>query len=394
MSWSNRYLPGSFRGVDFHLTRANVSGGRLTTDHQFPRRDETETEDLGGLPKKITLNIFLLGTDYILQAENLEEALNQGGIGVLVHPHRGVFNAKVVGGFSGVESGDEGGMIRYSVTFSIESSISLIVVDTDTRWIARQRKDDFISAAKDNFFSIFDLAQKPANVIRDARSAMDQGLSVIDSAKRIAASAADFKRQIENTRGRLTAIMLNLEYLVDSFVDLADWGLDEVTGENTREQYRELSQISKFVSAVIGEVADQPSTYPARQVQLLIGYAATAVQVGLIPDVDFLSLADAEGVQSDLFKNLDAFMLDDSISDDLYAAMRDAKAAAYNDIDGRVLTLPRFVDHELSNTDNTLSLMWELYGDLSREQAFIDRNEIVHPGFLPTGVTLKVQTDA
>lgn len=390
MAWHDGYLPGSFCGVPFSVKRATTRGGRNTVDHVFPRREETETEDMGRLPDKFTLSIYLLGDDYFDQREKFEDAIKRGSVGVLIHPYRGVHNVRVSGEFTAVEDSSEGRIIRYTVPFAVDRAVKLTVPGTDTKWFARQSKADVLSAAKSNFLDIFSLAQAPANAIRDARDAMDQGLSVIDSAKRIAGSAADFKRQIENTRGRLDALTANLEYLVDSFADLADWGIEE--GTATRDQFREVRRVAEFASTLIGGAAsNSESTYQAKQVQNLIQQQAIASMVGMIPDVPFTSDADAEDARDNLFWSMRATMEDESISDDLYAALRDAMKAVYDEVEERILTLPRFRDYESPEVTNTLALMWDFYGSIDEEEAFIERNEIIHPGFVPANVPLKIQ---
>ena len=107
MAWHDGYLPASFRGVKFFVRRATTRGGRNTVDHIFPRSEETETEDLGRFPDKFDLDCYLLGDDYFKQREDFESALNQGGVGVLIHPYRGVYNVRVTGEFSAVEDSAE-----------------------------------------------------------------------------------------------------------------------------------------------------------------------------------------------------------------------------------------------------------------------------------------------
>ena len=101
-------------------------------------------------------------------------------------------------------------------------------------------------------------------------SFLDKGLFVIDSAQRILASASDFKREIENLRGKFVAIMLNLEFIVDTFVDLISWGSDIIT--NPKEQFRGLQQISDFRNNIISGIAiASDSNYPANQIKDFIG---------------------------------------------------------------------------------------------------------------------------
>lgn len=390
MGWQEGYLQASFRGAQFHVRTATSKGGRRTVDHVYPRSDVVERDNLGASPRDFSLDAYVIGPRYFEDRDKFERALEQGGIGLLVHPYRGSLNVKVLGDWTAVETSEEGGMVRYTLTFGFEKKLTATKSTPDTKWRVRTAKADILRTAKSNFLDIFDLAQAPANAVRDARAALDKGLSVIDSAKRIAGSAADFKRQIENTRGRLEAVMYNLEYLVDSFTALIDWGVDEAA--TPRDQLRELKEVASFADAVIGDTTiNTRDSHPVRQVQMLVKQLAVAGQIGIVSETPFTSAEDAAEVRGELLVTLTDIMASPATSDDLYAALADGKQAAFEDVEARIVTLPRVLDLTLPYPDNTLSLMYAYFGDLKDEQDFIDRNGIVHPGFLPTGQPLKLR---
>lgn len=87
--WRDNLRPASFRGVGFYVEVGSRTGGRRAVTHEFPHRDDPQTEDMGRRAKKFGLTAYVLGSSYTLDADALEEALNAAGAGLLVHPTMG-----------------------------------------------------------------------------------------------------------------------------------------------------------------------------------------------------------------------------------------------------------------------------------------------------------------
>lgn len=407
MAWSDGYLDASFRGVQFNVKRASTTGGRRVAVHEFPRADRTETEDLGGVAKDFVLDAFLIGADYFDQRKRFEGVLDEGTVGILVHPYRGTSNVRVAGKYTITETGEEGGMCRFQIPFTEETSISSVVAVPNTPWVARSVKADTFSEILDNFAKVFAIKQKvgaavetfqygvekaaglPAAAVRDAREAFDLGLAVVDSAKIVAGSSAEFKREIKNCKGRTEALSLNLEYITETMKNVIDWGTEDLG--SPRDQLRELRRIHQFSETIIGETSESEAFgYPARQVQEFIAQLAVVAQVSVFTETEFTTVEDAEEIRDQLFRDIDALSLSPNVSDDLYALLRDCKKAVFDDFQTRSLHWPRIRDVRLPETTNTLALLYSHYGDINDEQAFIGRNQIIHPGFVPGGVDLKM----
>ncbi|WP_407529439.1 DNA circularization N-terminal domain-containing protein [Methylobacterium oryzisoli] len=94
MSWRDSLRPASFRGVVFQIQASTKGGGRRGITHEFPKRDEPLDEDLGRRARRRTVTAYLIGDDYDAQADELEEALEQEGPGLLVHPTMGQMQAR------------------------------------------------------------------------------------------------------------------------------------------------------------------------------------------------------------------------------------------------------------------------------------------------------------
>jgi len=82
----------SWRGVNFHVETGAKLGGRRTVVHEYPKRDEPYSEDMGRQAQRFHFSGYLIYRpdnyryNYVRQRELLVEALDQDGPGILIHP--------------------------------------------------------------------------------------------------------------------------------------------------------------------------------------------------------------------------------------------------------------------------------------------------------------------
>jgi prophage DNA circulation protein len=72
--WKETWRPASFRGVQFHVDVGNHVGGRRGMDFEFPKQDEPYFEDLGRRGAKRAVTGYVLGSDYVRRAQELQDA--------------------------------------------------------------------------------------------------------------------------------------------------------------------------------------------------------------------------------------------------------------------------------------------------------------------------------
>ena len=87
--FSDQLQPASFRGIPFEVTASGLKIGRRTVVHEYPQKDQPFVEDLGRATRQITLTAFVIGDDYIAQAQSLMAELEAPGSGTLIHPWLG-----------------------------------------------------------------------------------------------------------------------------------------------------------------------------------------------------------------------------------------------------------------------------------------------------------------
>lgn len=125
MSWKDRLLRASFRGVPFYVESSEQAIGRRVQVHQFPGRDRPHIEDLGAQARQFTFQGYIwdqgtvengFDNNYDLRVREFEQALLQDGPGILHHPYFGEVTVQA-DQCTRTEGRELGGMAVYSLTF-------------------------------------------------------------------------------------------------------------------------------------------------------------------------------------------------------------------------------------------------------------------------------------
>jgi prophage DNA circulation protein len=122
IEWRQHLTPASFRQAifQFHVESGGKASGRRVAIHEFPKRNEPYTEDMGRKVRKWTVQGYIIispfNTDYIPQRDALVEALEADGPGWLKLP---TFEPELVmvDGYTCEESREKGGFVTFNMTF-------------------------------------------------------------------------------------------------------------------------------------------------------------------------------------------------------------------------------------------------------------------------------------
>lgn len=122
MSWRDRLLPASFRGVKFFVDSADFEVGRRLSIHQYANRDEPYIQDHGKEAFTISINAYIIANfgnnfEYFLDRDRLIAAFQRYGAGILVTPYYGIRKVQLSGKAKITTSSQEGGICRISATF-------------------------------------------------------------------------------------------------------------------------------------------------------------------------------------------------------------------------------------------------------------------------------------
>lgn len=89
MAWQDALLDASFRGVPFQVMHVERAGQRVLVPHEFPFTNGASLEDQGMRPRRVGLRAVFWGDDYENEQHRFVTALEQGGVGELIHPVHG-----------------------------------------------------------------------------------------------------------------------------------------------------------------------------------------------------------------------------------------------------------------------------------------------------------------
>jgi len=123
--WRDQLMQqASFRGVIFHVETGVRMSGRRTVVHEYPKRDDPYSEDMGRQARRFSFHGYLIYRpsnalyEYTQQRYRLYNALESADAGRLVHPvysPRGIM--AMCERYSMIESRTRGGFTEFEMNF-------------------------------------------------------------------------------------------------------------------------------------------------------------------------------------------------------------------------------------------------------------------------------------
>lgn len=395
MSWRDRYRQASFRGVAFFVESSESAHGRRQAVHEHAQRDVPYTEDLGRKAREWTLQGYLIGDDYDLQRDQLQEACETAGPGQLVHPYRGELTVECRG-LTISETSQDGRMCRVTMTFLEAGEQSFPRSVTDSVNAISRAGNSVISASQGGFVERFLTTGFPA-FVREAAAARVQQLT-------------DF---LENPGYPLTDDIQAASDFYYSVRDLAADALDLVL-EPARLVQRISSVLGSVRSAfggnaspVLGSMYQQFSTTytgktqtPSRRQQgenfealgELVRQVAISENAKVAVVTTYPSYQEAITTRDTILEQIDVES-ERTANDEAYVAINGLRAEVVRGIPAQDERLPQLLDYTPRATLPALLVAYQLYGDASRDAEIIARNQPRHPGFMTGGQPLEVLSD-
>tara|TARA_R110000851_G_scaffold87972_4_gene191783 strand:- start:825 stop:2024 length:1200 start_codon:yes stop_codon:yes gene_type:complete len=128
MSVSQQSLKASFRGIEFLMPDESEKGGKKNVIHEYPNSNKRFVEVLGVLQGVYSVTAIIHGGDAIQQRKRFKTALDEDGIGLLVHPTLGQINV-VATDYTSSSSDTELGKFVFEITF-VQSENNLTLAPT------------------------------------------------------------------------------------------------------------------------------------------------------------------------------------------------------------------------------------------------------------------------
>ena len=402
MGWRDQMQKGSFRGVAFRVLSQDTEGGRRVASHEYPGRDDPWPEDMGRKARTHSLELHIIGADYMAGRDKMLEALEKQGPSELVHPWLGKLNVQVET-YRLRETTREGGMATFSVTFTEAGKRQFPSSAADTTTKVSLQADAARLASQQSFSDIFDVSGQPGWVSTAAQSVLQQATNringLIQSFPGIPTEISGALADVNDLQGSLSSLILQPSSLA-SRIDSLMAGVSNIFSDPMTSVgvYRSLGLFGDSSSLVAADLLPAvPATTLARKQQAANQAATVALvqQMSLIGEAKAASLStpaasgDAITMRDDLAERLDVAATA-TADDTTYLALTDLRAAVVADLTSRAINLPRISHVTPETTLPALVLAHQVYGDAARDADIVSRNHVRNPGFVPGGTPLEV----
>ena len=398
MGWREQLQQASFRGVPFYFTTADGTPGRRVEVHEYPLRDEPSTQDMGRKAKQFTLEVFVLGQDYMSQRDKLEAALDKEGSGILVHPRRGSLNVTLIDARGPRESTREGGYASFSLTFVEAGSNALPANQNDSSIVVDEAADAALINIGTDFQNVFNISGMPEFIAEDASSIltnMSGTLSGLVSSTALPGEIGDYADAAQLLTTNASSLVRTPGSLVSQVLSVV--GRVGRIFSQPSQAFNPLASLFYYgdTRPVITQTTATRKQQAVNQQALLklVQRSAALEAARTSSQMSFDSYADAVEVRDVVIDRLDVEI---ESTDDIavFDSLRRVRAAVVIDIDTRADNLARIVNYTPTTTLPALVVAHRLYGDATQEADIVARNKIRHPGFVTGGAALEVKTNA
>ena len=393
--WKKRLRTASFRKIRFNLTAADVSFGRRIVQHQFPKRDEPYSEDMGRKAREFTIDAFIQGFDYMRERDRLIKACEQKGPGRLVHPYYG--NRDVVCTKCDVrEAAGDGGVVRFQLTFAEAGVLKFPQTKKKANsilaFLGAKSAIDTLNQFTDNFT----IATYPQYVVDSAQEAVDEFADALEQSTsfitRNSDAVADLAFSISDLRADVDEILHTPEVLATRMNNALGLLREAITGRE--ESLAAYKKIFAYGEGVTFSTISTESRAQLRKNRISMNNAvrqfALAYAIQDISEINFSSRKEAEDSRADFFRVIEEQSGAEFISDDAYQNLQQMRAELANGVPPSDQSLPNVVDITPPKTTNSLQLSFELYGNVDLETDIVERNNLRYPGIIMGGDPVEV----
>ena len=366
-----RLPDGQFRDAFFFYQESSGSGGRKTQTHEYPNKTERYVEDLGGLEKKFTLNVFTDDNVSYSERDALIKELDKAGVGTLVHPSFGDLEVVVVG-YTFAESVKELGITKFTINFEVASQNVLPTKTTATKGRLAQLKSDILG---DNEKAFDDGWQS----VKNAKAKFDSGVKTL---KRTANKINNIAKQIQGAGDSFADAITSLNQIVNSANKLVQ--APAVLASNLRTSFdnlgvafknskdlfnttKKLFGFNESDQAIVGNSQIQKDIKTNQdQLNNFVNVAVLAIAYDASVNIEYNNLQELNQVIADLENGFN--QLPDTIDKNLRDALLQMKIEATNIFSELAISLPNVASYNVINPISLNNLIFKLYGSLELKE--------------------------
>ena len=388
---------GKFRGIEFFIFNdGNYSPEKSTIIHKIANSNLRIIEDLGGNNKAVwTLDIYVENKDNFKASNKLQNALNQDGVGVLIHPFDG----------------------RKTVSATIQSRVHNF---GHTKFTVRFSEADNVETPQSSISSLADLGQEAIKSNAEAKSIFQKSVDFlkggyetfqkgITKTKDTTTKAKDIVKQINNNvdkagevLNQLNSIDSDINALIRSPVDLSNrlevmfnnflqiGTLTKDSFNASKEFYGFGSNDDTSTSLTFNNQAGQDNNKATNEYIRILNFNNSILQVA---NIDYKNTEELDGVKEQL--NIEYDNLVASLEGDSLINLKTIKSKLELVLQSLEKTIPKINIVTLQGLHSIHTLVNNYYGDFastieleSRIDDILSLNNFSNPSMITGEVKL------
>lgn len=406
---SEQLQPASFRGVPFEVEASGITVGRRTVVHEYPQRDRPYIEDMGRATRNITLQCFVVGSDYLEQAQALMHELEEPGPGTLIHPWLGEMEVTITS-VSELQFDQGLGVASVTITATEAGDLELPAVTADEDTEALEAADAVEKSAVDKFCEDFDLS-----TINDWIDSALEG-SLLDALNFVSAGDLgklfDYAEGVANLADKAMALLSTDPKIfatrLAGALGLSRWATTVSAWRGVAKSLKNLCRHDKLKARTkaYAERKGEPMSDVTRQVmksqaaiETLVRQLLIAQMVGvstLVATSKDVSSPDGEEDMRTTTRSYDEIVelrdelcqvLDDELlmeeNDEMYQVLDEARTAIFDVLTHKADALQHVVIVKPDDVFPAVVLAYDYHDDADRDLEIARRNGVEHEGFCP-----------
>lgn len=406
---SEQLQPASFRGVPFEVEASGITVGRRTVVHEYPQRDRPYVEDMGRATRNITLQCFVVGSDYLEQAQALMHELEEPGPGTLIHPWLGEMEVTITS-VSELQFDQGLGVASVTITATEAGDLEFPAVTADEDTEALEAADAVEKSAVEKFCEDFDLS-----TINEWVDSALEG-SLLDALNFLSAGdfgkLFDYAEGVANLADKAMALLSTDPKIfatrLAGALGLSRWATTVSAWRGVAKSLKNLCRHDKLKARTkaYAERKGEPMSDVTRQVmksqaaiETLVRQLLIAQMVGvstLVATSKDVSSPDGEEDMRTTTRSYDEIVelrgelcqvLDDELlmeeNDEMYQVLDEARTAIFDVLTHKADALQHVVIVKPDDVFPAVVLAYDYHDDADRDLEIARRNSVEHEGFCP-----------
>ncbi len=388
-SFRDQLIPAAFRGVPFKVTDHRRSGGRRIAGHDFINGDEPYIEDTGRRTRTFQMQAFVLGDDYMTQRDQLIDACELAGPGLLDHPYFGQLTVFVVG-YSQRETKRSERWSTFTLDFTEAGALAIASDSPDVVGGADAAAEAAGDVAEADSVSGFDqVLQAPQVAIETLTSAVASVAATVKSLDFISpiiqdldalASAID---ELANNAVELISAPANLASKVREVVDGVFDAVGNVPGR-VLAAYETLIAVEFGVGSISTSAhTDFAITAATSALDSQVRLHALGGAIRAAARVEWETLEQALQARNRLAADLDALLL--KASGGQFQVIEQLRRSLLEAVPPRNRQLPRLETITTQGPEPSLVVAYRATGSVVSAREFVNRNRFPTPARVSAG---------